>query len=396
MTEDQVKDRLQRLQRVGIAFAVIGAIVALIGLFVNVERFFEAYLFAWLFWTLTTIGGFALSMMLNLVGGRWRAIVRRVYESIARTMPFVAVAAIPLIFGMDHLYIWSIPEVVEESALIQEKVLYLNDFFFWIRMAVYFLVWLTVLFFVLKWSGEQEAHPDEYRALKLRRVSAAGLLILFFTVTFAAFDWGMSLDPIWFSSIYGIMLGLSGLMAAHALTLMVLSVLASGPPMRDELSQQISNDLGSFMLAYLMLWTYTAFSQYLIIWSGDLLEEIPWYLNRTQNGWGVVIVLIIIFHFCIPFFLLLLRDVKQNTRRLALVAATIFVTRIVELAWTIIPSYQRIGWNIHWLDFALFLAIGGLWMCVFFWQLAARPWVYVHDLKTSESVSPPLGEPADV
>ncbi|MBI3768324.1 MAG: hypothetical protein HY271_07475 [Deltaproteobacteria bacterium] len=368
-----------RVQRVAGAVGAGAILLCVAGALLNPAAFFRAYLVAYLFWFGIALGSLAILMVQYVTGGAWGAVVRRVLESGTRTLPLMAVLFVPLAFGLPYLYVWARPEVVAHDALLQHQRIYLNVPFFLVRAAFYFAVWITVTHFLNRWSLAQDSRPEPRLERRLEMLSRAGLMLYGLTETFAAIDWAMSLDPHWASTIYGILLmGGQGL-AAFAFVIPVAAILARRPPLSRIITPDQFHDLGKLMLAFVMLWAYFSFSQFLIIWSGNLPEEIPWYLRRIQGGWLWVGILLALAHFMLPFVVLLSRDVKRRPRVLALVAGMLIVARFVDIFWLVRPTQGSAGLELHWLDFVTPFAIGGLWLWVFVWQLGTRPLVPVND-----------------
>jgi hypothetical protein len=375
---------LQRVQRGALVAGVAGAVLCAGGALVSRVQFFEAYLVAYLFWFGIAIGCLAILMLQYVTGGAWGAVVRRVLESATRTLPLLALLFLPLALGLGDLYAWARPETVALDPILQHKSLYLNVPFFLARAAVYFAIWLTLARFLNRWSLEQDRVADPRLAVRLENLSRGGLVLYGLTATFAAVDWAMSLEPHWFSTIYGVIfMGGQGL-SAFIFAIPVAAVLADRPPLSRVLSSARFHDLGKLMLAFVMLWAYFALSQFLIVWSGNLPEETPWYLRRMHGGWRWVGVTLIVAHFALPFVVLLSRDVKRRVRTVAAVAVFLIVMRFVDLFWLVRPSFGEGGPSLHWLDVATLVAIGGLWMWVFVAQLKTRPLLPLNDPALAE------------
>ena len=360
-------------------WARAGLVLCGVGVLLNPTQFFRSYLLAYLFWLGIPLGCLAILMLHHLVGGAWGAVIRRVLESGTRTLPLLVLLFVPLLFGLHDLYIWARPEVVTSDVLLQRKSLYLNIPFFLLRSVCYFAVWLAVSYLLDRWSLQQDrtgAAPFERR---MRLLSGPGLVLYVLTATFASVDWVMSLEPHWFSTIYGILVIVGQLLATLAFTVMVITLLADTPPLSEVISSAHFHDLGNLLFAFVMIWAYMAISQFLIIWAGNLPEEITWYIHRTQGGWGWVALALILFDFTLPFLLLLSRRIKQQGRLLAWVAAAILVMHAVDLFWLVVPAFQPAGISIHWLDVVALVGVGGIWIATFAWQLKRRPLLPVHD-----------------
>jgi hypothetical protein len=317
-------------------------------------------------------------MLHHLVGGNWSFAIRRLFEASAMTLPLLALLFIPLAFGMEALYSWTNPEEVAHSELLQHKAVYLNVPFFIGRTVLYFIIWIGLAYLLNKWSLQQDQTGDPGLKNRLRNISPPGLILLVITATFAAFDWMMSLEPEWFSSIYGIMFISGQALVAIAFAVIMLSLLRRQKPLADWATVGVFNDLGNFLLAFVSFWAYIAYSQYLIIWSGNLPEEIPWYITRTQGGWQYVALMLVVFHFALPFAVLLSRAIKRNVKILTGIAVFIVLVRFVDLFWLTMPAL-RPNLSLHWLDVVIPIALGGFWVAFFAWHLKRKSLVPLHD-----------------
>lgn len=370
---------LSRVQRLALIAGVVGLALCVIGALLTPTRFFQSYLFAYLFWLGLALGCLAFAMLQHLVGGGWGLVTRRLFESGALTVPLMAVLFVPLLLGIQNLYSWARPDVVAADPLIQQKQLYLNVPFFLVRAALYFVIWIALGLILNRWSLQQDRAADPWLLRRLRLLSAWGLIIYFLTMTFAAFDWAMSLEPYWYSTIYGVIVIMGQGLTTLAFIIIVARLLAQRPPLSEVMRTQHFHDLGNLLLAFVMLWTYVSFSQFLIIWSGNIPEEVTWYLHRMAGGWQWIAALLILFHFFLPFFLLLLRSTKLNTGRLAALAGGLMVVHLLAVFWLVMPSFYTEGIHLHWLDVAAPIGIGGIWIAAFLWQLGRRPLVPPHD-----------------
>jgi hypothetical protein len=381
---------LVQMQRRAWLVGAAGVVLALLGVWLNLAQFFRAYLVAYLFWSGLSLGCLALLMLHHLVGGAWGAMIRRLLEAGTRTLPLMVVLFVPLLYGLTTLYSWSQPEVVAHDGLLQHKSVYLNVPFFVQRAALYFAIWLIVMFFLNHWSRQQEqvaGAPQERRVQRrLRLLSAPGLVLYVLTVTFAAVDWIMSLEPHWYSTLYGVVILVGQILAALALAIVLITQLAEVPPVSTVLTLQHLHDLGNLLLAFVMFWAYIAFSQFLIIWSGNLPEEVSWYIHRTQGGWEWLGGLVFLLHFGLPFVVLLSRTSKRRAQVLWRIAAGLLGLHLLELFWLVLPAFYPSTLAIHWLDVGLPIGMGGLWMAVFVWQLQRRSLLPLHDPRLQEVV----------
>ena len=364
---------LSGTQTMAFIVGLIGLGVAVATAFADPEPFFKGYLLGFVFWSGLSLGCLALLMVQHLSGGAWGVVTRRIFEAASRTLPFMAILFVPLAFGLDDLYLWARPEAVDADPILQHKALYLNVGFFLARAAIYFLIWSAIAWLLSRWSLLQErGDPNGDLSRRMQRLSGGGLVIYAITVFFMSVDWIMSLDPHWFSTIYGMLFMVNEALTALAFVIAALVLLTRMEPMRRIIAPAHLHDLGMLMLAFVMLWAYLTFSQFLIVWSANLPEEIPWYLTRMEGGWGWVGIALIVFHFFVPFLLLLNRDLKRNSRSLVAVALWIMAMRFVDLYWLIGPLHGEGPMRLHAADIAAPIGIGGLWLAVFFWQLRSR------------------------
>ena len=374
---------------IGAAGAAVLVLCVAAGFAVTGE-FFRSYLIAYLFWLGITLGSLALLMMQHLTGGRWALVIRRILEAATRTLPLMAVAALPVLLGMKSLYSWARPG--QDDPVILSKHFYLNPQFFVVRMVIYFAAWLTLAYFLNKWSREEDAGEAGLQLwMRLEGLSGVGLVIYGLTVTFATVDWAMSLEPRWYSTIYGLLFMVAQALSALALAVLVLVWLSDRKPLSQIMRQSYFQDLGSFLLTFVMLWAYLEFSQWLIIWGGNLTEEIPWYIRRLEDVWGSVALLLVILGFFLPFFLLLFRNVKRKTRSLVIVALLILLMRLVDMYWTILPAFGGGKIHLSWMDVALPLGMGGIWLAYFLWQLQRMPILPVHDPRMEGAAEEAIG-----
>jgi hypothetical protein len=345
--------------------------------FANPARVFQAYLVGWTFWAGISVGSLALLMLQHLTGGGWGFVIRRVLEAATRLLPIMGVLFLPVIFGAHSIYEWTHQEVLEQHEIVRFKTPYLNLPFFIIRAVVYFAVWSALAFFLNRWSLAQDHTADNRYTKNMRVLSGPGMVALIFTVTFASVDWYMSLEPEWFSTIYGFIFVASWALSALAFVIAVMATLTSQDPMKRAVAPLHFHDLGKLLLALVMLWSYFAYSQYLIIWSANLPEEIGYYIERTHGVWGATIVTIGLLHFAAPFLFLLSRDLKRDPRRLVLVALLVLVMRMIDLLWMLEPAFTDHKW--FWVNIIAVLGFGGLWLGLFAWQLSKRSLVPIND-----------------
>jgi hypothetical protein len=394
MTEiEPLHPLLDRIQRRAIVVGSVGIVLCLIGLLINArhrEQFFQSWLLAYLFWLGIPLGSCAVLMLQHLTGGGWGLALRRPLETAARTLPLMALLFVPLFFGLGKLYIWTRDDAARGVGTSDLRAHYLTSGFFILRTIFYFILWIGLAFILNVWSKREDREPDAAITRRFQMLSSTGLLVYCLSMTFASIDWVMSLDPHWYSTIFGLLFIVGQALSSLALMTALLALLSTRPPLSNIVTADHFHDLGNLLLAFTMLWAYMQFSQFLIIWSGNTAEEIPFYIYRTHRGWQVVGLLLIIFHFCIPFVLLLNRRAKRTPRVLAMVGLAIVVMRLVDLFWIIVPHHaQGRGLDVsypipHWLDLAAIAGIGGIWIWWFISQLRKTALVAVNDPRLAE------------
>lgn len=377
---------LDRIKQRALVVGIIGLALSAVGYFINKDQFFRSYLLGYVYWLGISLGCFAILMIQHLSGGAWGIVIRRILESATRTFPLTLILFIPIAVGLPSLYLWTHRDVVAHDEVLSAKQGYLNVPFFLIRVAIYFAVWFAISYFLNKWSKEQDESSDPVREKgKMQDLSGPSLVFLGATMTFASIDWLMSLDPHWASTIFGILFMGGQALSAMAFIITMIVFLANYKPMNEVIAGRHLNDLGKLMLAFVMLWAYFSFSQFLIIWSGNLPEEIPWYINRLHGFWKLLAGAIILFHFVLPFFLLLPRRANRNPRILVSVAILVIVMRYIDLYWLIGPQVthaeggQRPGFSFSWMDIVAPLGVGGIWLWYFINELKKRPLLPINE-----------------
>jgi len=364
----------QRALIVGALFTLVFAV----GLFVDRAQFFHSYLLAFSFWAGISVGSLALLMLQHLTGGGWGLVIRRVLEASTRTLPLVLILFVPIVLGAHWTYRWTDHEEMA-SRVLTEKAKYLNLPFFTVRAAIYFAIWLALAFFLNRWSLLQDRTADRQYTKRMRMLSGPGMVLFVFTVTFASIDWFMSLDPEWSSTIYGFLFVAAWSLSALAFTIAVMAALSKYEPMNNVVAQLHFHDLGKLLLALVMLWSYFAFSQFLIIWSGNLPEEISWYLPRIHGAWGAIALAVIVLHFAFPFLFLLSRSFKRHAGKLVIVAVLVLLMRLIDLFWMIAPNFNAGQFHVSWMDLVAPIGIGGLWLSFFARALTKRPLIPIND-----------------
>lgn len=378
---------LSRGRTLGLIVGVVFTALLLAGALTDRKQFFHAYLVGFIFWAGITLGSLALLMLQHLTGGAWGVVIRRVLEASTRTLPLILLLFIPVVVGLKQIYPWMNPAEMNSPVLQVKAAKYLNPSFFIARAAIYFALW-SLLALLLNWlSLKQDRTAESKCGKQMRMLSGPGLGVFIITVTFAAIDWVMSLDPSWSSTIFGLIFVASWTMSALAFTVLASAWLSQRGPMNAVLQPSHFQDLGNLTLTLVMLWTYFAFSQYLIIWSGNLPEETTWYVARTHGGWGVIALAIAILQFAFPFLILLSRSAKQSARTLATLALLILAMRALDVIWLIEPTFNREHFQLSWMDVVAPIAMGGWWLAVFAWQLQQRSLMPINDPQLEQALA---------
>jgi hypothetical protein len=373
---------------VGVGFGVIAVVLA----FMRPAEFYRAYLLGFMLWLGIALGSMAIIMIRHLTGGGWGVVIRRLQGAAMRTMPLLALLFIPIILGMHHLYIWARPLSEITDKHLREHLeditrTYLTANGFWMRAVFYFAIWNLLSFLLSKWSkeGDNPGAPDNTERFKV--IAGPGLILYGFTVSFAAIDWVMSLDPSWISTIFGLVVLIGQVLSAMCFAVVVERILFDYKPMSEMLNPDFVHDHGKWMLAFTMVWAYFNFSQWLIIWAGNLPTEITYYLRRINGGWGYVGLFVVIFHFAVPFAILLSRPFKRNIHKLVWLAVWLLFMRYVDMFWIIEPNFSQ-TFKLTVADVVVPIAIGGIWLAAFFRNLAALPLLPAYDPSAGEVLEP--------
>ena len=386
--EYRTPDSVGRLQRNALVAGGLALILCIFGAIKSPQVFFPSYLMAYMLVLGLALGSLGLLMLQHLTGGHWGIVIRRPLESATRTLPLLAVLFLPIVFGMKYLYgAWLDPEKVRTEPLSSLQQGYLTAHWFYVRAIIYFVVWIGLMLIFNRWSREQDVNQTD-RALRRRfkMLAGPGIILYVFGVTFAAIDWVMSISPHWASTIYGFLFVAGQLISAMSLMIAVVVLLSRTAPMAGLIQKRHIHDLGKLLLAFVMLFAYFDFSQLLIIWSGNQPEEITFYRSRLYGEWGVVAVIVLVFHFFVPFFLLLSRDLKRNYRLLPKVAIWMIFIRLVDLFWMTRPEFT--GRAIpSWIDFVVPIALIGLWLAFFAFNLQKLPLLPLGDPKLAEAIA---------
>ncbi len=362
--------RMSAVRNASLIVGIVGLILFGIGLLTQSTQALQSYLFGYVFWITVSFGSLAVLMIQYTVRNNWGIPLRRLLEAgMVFTLPLMAILFLPIAFSLPAIYPWARPDVIASDPLIQSKSAYLNTPFFLVRTAIYFVIWLILAYFLAEWSRRQDESNDPRIMQRLQSLSLVGAVLIAVTCSFALIDWMMSLEPHWFSSIYPGTIAGGGLIAAFSLAIVGMALLHQQETLAAYISTSVLINLGSLLLAGLMFWVYLAFSQYIVIYSGNLSDEISWYSTRLNGGWEWVAFVLAVAGFFGPFFALFSPRMKSNIRPLAIIAAFVFVMHVLDIFWLIVPAFHPEGFHVSWLDIVALIAIGGLWIAAATWYL---------------------------
>ena len=381
---------LAGIQTMALGVGAVASIACLVGGYFNPEQGLRSWLLGYMFWGGIAFGSIGLLILQYLTGGAWGVVIRRTLEAASRTLPLVAILFIPIALGVYSHTVYEWTHLPPDDHVIHERGWYMTVWGWLLRSVIYFAVFGAMAYLLNKWSANQDASNDfEEAAGWLGRATAFSgptMVVFALTVTFAVVDWVMTLEPHWFSTIFGLLYVIGWALSCLCFVVVVMTFLHDKVPMNHVVGRRHFHDLGKLMLAMVMVWAYFNFSQYLIIYSGNIPEETVWFIKRSTGGWGWMAWGLILFHFAVPFLILLQQDLKRKPRKLAAVAIFILFMRIVDNFFYIGPS-PRIdahgaapeAFIVSWMDIAAPIGIGGLWIAYFIWQLSKRPLVPVMD-----------------
>jgi hypothetical protein len=382
-TPPQLAESLKKYQQIASFVALLGLGALVAGYFIEgAQQFLRSYLVGMFFWFGMGMGCLVLLMIHFVSGGAWGVMIRRPLEAGTRTLYVMWLCFLPLLIFAPKLYFWADAANASDK-IVQLKHLYLNLPFLWIRWVIYGVIWLGITTLLNKWSRLEDETKSWKYSSALEKLSGPGIVAYFFTITFCAVDYLMSLDVTWASTIYGFLVAAGQGLSAISLTVAVLILLGKYSPMDHAITARHLHDLGKLMLAMVMMWAYLSFSQYLIIYSGNLPQEISWYVRRLNGGWQWVGLVLLLFHFALPFALLLSQSLKKNPKTFLWIAIFIICIRLVDVFWLVEPNFVDVNhpvFAVSWLDIAAPIGFGGLWLAMFFRTLPTRPLL-------------PLGEP---
>src|ERR1022692_2436793 len=354
--------------RRSLVIGMIGTVASAAGAFLAPDSFYSAYLTGFMFWLGLSLGCMAILMLHHLVGGAWSIVIRRILESGMMTLPLMFFLFIPILLNLPRLYFWARPGLADPK-IVEIHNSYLNFNGILLRYIAYFAIWFGMAYFLNRWSTEQDTIAGQ-STLRFRALSSIGLVIYSLTISFAVIDWVMSLQARWISTIYGMLFIAGEALSAFCFCVVIESILSKRRPMSGYISDTEVHDHGKLMLAFVMVWAYFNFSQWLIIWAGNLPEEIPWYVRRMNGGWEYLGLFLVIFHFAVPFALLLSRQLKRKVGSLVYLASWLLLMRILDIYWHVEPGPSIVGvkgigpvyptFHMSWVFPVIVVGMGGL------------------------------------
>lgn len=385
----QIKSEIiNKSKPIALGFGVIGWVGSIIAYFSNHDQFFSAYLSSYVYWVSLAIGGTFFVMFQHLTQAQWSVVVRRLAETVMTTFWVLAPLFIPILLGLHSLYEWTHQEVVANDPVLKGKSGYLNPTFFIIRAIIFIAIWCFFSWKLYSYSVRQDTNGDPFETRRAARLSAPGVPLLILSTTFAGFDWLMSLQPHWYSTMWGVYFFAGGGVTFIGLLILICVWLRSNNTLSEVINVEHYHDLGKLLFAFLVFWTYIAFSQYFLIWYANLPEETIFFVNRKVGSWTNVSWLMLFGHFVIPFVILLPRGVKRHPIALPVMAAWILFMHAVDHFWIVMPvrNPNGIAWNYIWMNIATWAAIGGTCAFLYLTQLGKHSIVPSQDPFLEESL----------
>lgn len=354
--------------------------------FLDSGKFFFSYLTAFMFLVTLTWGALFSVLLGHLTNAKWNLIFRRISEVLALMFPVLAIMFIPIIFGAHDLYHWSHANVVVHDAILQKKSGYLNITFFSIRAMVYFAIWYFLSLKLYKLSLEQDKNPSVDVIMRMRKVSAPGMILFALSITFASFDWLMSLEPHWYSTIYGLYVFSGGVVFIYSFLVIFGQVLRKKDVLHDVITVEHYHDLGKLLFGFIIFWGYMGFSQYFLMWYANIPEETYWYYERWQGSWKIITMIIVFGHFVFPFVGLLTRSSKRSFKWMLFMAIWISVMHYIDLYWLAVPTFKDDGVSICYVYFTNLIGLSGLYLWYFWNKLAKEPLLPIGDYRLKDSI----------
>jgi hypothetical protein len=376
---EQTVNDLRRYGASGLVVGIVGLVLCAVGFMANRALFYQSWLYALIVWSSITVGCLSVLCLQNSIRAQWGSAIQRFLEAGARMLPFVALLFLPIFLGgMRYLYPWA-SNGAAASQMAHSKLIYLRMPWFAVRWGIYFLIWSFLAYRLSSWSYQQDVSGDPRLSQKRANLGAPGMMIMLITVTLSMTDWVMSLYPGWDSTIFGFLFTVGQALGGASLMTVIVMALSGSAPWSKIMSERITKDLGNVLLTLVILWAYASFSQYLLIWSANLPEEISFYVTRARGGWWWMANALIFLQFFVPFFLLLSSKLKRTASMLGFTAGVILFMRMVDIFWIVMPAFRSMRFSMQWTDLAALMAIGGFWAAGLFYQAASRPLLPLYD-----------------
>jgi hypothetical protein len=379
---EHLASQFNKLQQRSMIAGVAGIILLAVGALMARADFFQSYLYGYLIWMWLTLGCLGVLLLHHLVSGSWGHIIQRYVEAGAKNLPLMLVLFLPILLGMNTLYPWLHPHETIDHAYIhavEKKLGYLNVPFFMLRQGIFFALWIAFALWLTKKSQEQDKTGNVLLTRSMKIFSGPATVLFVLTATFASVDWMMSLEPEWYSTMYGIGRIVGALLTTIAFCILLVRFFGDHEPLKRIITTRHVHHLGNLMFAFTIVWAYIAFSEFLIIWSGNLPEDNMWHLRRMGTEWNAFAVILILGHFLVPFLFLLSRQMKRHIEPLARLAVGILVMRLIDMYWLVFPAFNNHEFKFHWLSIIAPIAIGGIWLWMFFYQLKKQPLLPLND-----------------
>ena len=363
----QRKDLPSSISKIGIALLAVGLILGVVAFFVDHSRAVFNYLIAFTFMISIGVGALFLIALEYIVGADWSVPIRRVVEFFAAIIPLLALLVIPLLFNIGELFHWSHPEAVADDKILQGKAPYLSVSFFIIRVFVLIGLWSLFYFFFIKNSKKQDTTKDQKLTTINIRLSAVFIPIFAVTISVAAMDWLMSIEPHWFSTIFGVYFFAGTVIAALAAVTLATVLLKENGYLHPAMTNDHLYSLGALLFAFVNFWGYIAFSQYMLIWYADLPEETFWFMQKWEGSWAIFSIGLIIIQFLVPYIALVSQPSKMNPKTLKFISVWLLFAHLFDLFWLVMPEMEQMsgGYYFSWIDLVFPIAVVGLIILVF-------------------------------
>ncbi len=377
---------IAKVNTIALTIGVVGLVVSVFGYFLNSGQFFHSYLTAFSFWVLIALGGLFLTILHHLTGAEWSVVLRRFFENTSSLVLPMAILFIPILLGLQELYSWTDKYHIAADKVLLKKAPYLNAGFFIVRAAFFFAIWILLSRVFLKESLRQDAGLEANHLVKAKKFSAIGVILFALTMTYASFDWIMSLDPHWYSTIFGLYVFSGSTLSVLAFLILVLLYLRKKGILTEEITVEHFHDLGKLLFTFTIFWAYMAFSQYFLIWYGNIPEETIWFQHRWQGSWKTVSLVLVMGHFVLPFIILMIRSIKRNLSILGFMAFWLLLMHFIDLYWLILPGLHQQNAQISWMDFTTVIGIGGIFIWYFARQMSAHALIPINDPRLQASI----------